>query len=108
MHHHMAMEFTHQGAAWSQEAANLPGINWGTEEEKRKVYVEFKKVEMAAGVRYRPHLGRTAERLGWAWTYWQSDSDFVAWDTAKDDWAGPIREELAPQGESPVVSGLPR
>ena len=28
--------------------------------------------------------GLTAESLGWAWTYWQFDSDFVVYDIAKE------------------------
>src|ERR1035437_830938 len=43
------------------------------------------------------YLARTAESLGWTWTYWQFDSDFLAWDMSRDDWVEPIRAALAPK-----------
>ena len=47
-------------------------------------------------VRYTSYLARTAESLGWAWTYWQFDSDFIVYDIAKDDWVQPIWKALVP------------
>ena len=38
----------------------------------------------------------TAESLGWAWTYWQFDSDFIVYDMARDDWVQPIWKALVP------------
>jgi endoglucanase len=47
-------------------------------------------------VRYTSFLARTAESLGWAWTYWQFASDFIVYDIAKDDWVQPIWKALTP------------
>ena len=118
VHYYLPMAFSHQGAPWSKEGAKLSGVTWGTEEEKRKVDADFAGVqkwaeakkrpmllgefgaydkgEMESRVRYTGYLCRAAERLGWAWTYWQFDSDFIAWDMGKDDWVGPIKGALAP------------
>ena len=51
---------------------------------------------MDARVRYTSYLARTAESLGWTWTYWQFDSDFIAYDIGKDDWVGPVHSALVP------------
>jgi endoglucanase len=45
--------------------------------------------ERLARVRYT-HVARTAEALGWAWSYWQFDSDFIVYDLTPDEWVRPI------------------
>ena len=118
IHYYLPMAFTHQGASWSKETAHLSGVTWGTEEERRRVDADFAgvqqwaktagrpillgefgaydKADMDSRVRYISYLARTAESLGWAWTYWQFDSDFLAYDMAKDDWVGPVHAALVP------------
>jgi endoglucanase len=118
VHYYAPMSFTHQGAPWSPENVHLSGVKWGTEEERRKVEQDFDRVQkwakahdrpillgefgaydkadMDSRARYTSHLTRTAEALGWAWTYWQFDSDFVAYDIDKDAWVEPIRKALVP------------
>jgi endoglucanase len=119
VHYYLPMEFTHQGAPWNRATANLSGVKWGTDEEKAAVGKDFAgvqewskaqkrpillgefgaydKAEMDSRVRYTAYVVRTAESLGWAWTYWQFDSDFLLWDMAKDDWVQPIRKALIPE-----------
>jgi endoglucanase len=121
VHYYAPMKFTHQGAAWSKETASLSGITWGTEAEKHAVEEDFAGVQrwskaqnrpillgefgaydgggadIASRVRYTSHLARTAESLGWAWTYWQFDSDFIVYDIAKDEWVQPIWRALIPE-----------
>jgi endoglucanase len=118
VHYYLPMEFTHQGARWNAQTANLSGITWGTDAEKRSVEDDFAGVQkwsktqrrpillgefgaydrgdIDSRVRYTAHVARTAESLGWAWTYWQFDSDFIVYDMARDDWVQPIWKALVP------------
>jgi hypothetical protein len=34
-------------------------------------------------VRYTAEVVREAERMGWSWSYWQFDSDFIAFDMGR-------------------------
>jgi endoglucanase len=118
VHYYLPMEFTHQGAPWSASTAGLSGVTWGTAEERAKVESDFgrgqrwsinhnrpillgefgayDKGPMQSRVRYTSHVARTAESLGWAWTYWQFDSDFIVYDIDKDRWVEPILKALIP------------
>lgn len=51
---------------------------------------------MASRVAWTSAVARSAERHGFAWTYWQFDGDFVAYDMKKDDWVHPILKALIP------------
>ena len=113
------MNFTHQGAPWSKSTANLSGITWGTNEEMRKAdedlwkanrwakenrrpiflgeFGAYDKADMQYRTLYISYIARTAETLGWAWGYWQFDSDFIVYDIPKDQWVTPILTALIPQ-----------
>jgi endoglucanase len=54
------------------------------------------KDESALAMRatYVGHIARTAESMGWAWAYWQFDSDFIVYDIDKDRWVEPILKAL--------------
>lgn len=117
VHYYLPMPFTHQGAPWTPEFKNLSGIEWlGTEAdlrmlrgnfgiaqkwaeaEKRPILLgefgAYEKADMASRARYTAAVARTAESLGWSWTYWQFDSDFVVYDIDKEQWVGPLLEAL--------------
>jgi endoglucanase len=118
VHYYLPMEFTHQGAPWAKEWVAVSGVKWGTEAEKAKVVADFTPVQQWSKARQRPillgefgaydkgdmasraaytaHVARTAESFGWAWSYWQFDSDFILYDIDKDKWTEPIRKALAP------------
>ena len=118
VHYYLPMAFTHQGAPWVKEMAKLSGVTWGSEDEKRRVDADFAGVQQWASANQRPillgefgaydkgdmdsrvaytsHLARTAESLGWAWTYWQFDSDFIVYNIDKDQWVEPIKKALIP------------
>lgn len=51
---------------------------------------------MESRARYTAYVARTAEFLGWAWTYWQFDADFIVYDIDKDHWVEPIWKALIP------------
>jgi endoglucanase len=123
VHYYVPMEFTHQGARWSKSTAHLSGVTWGTGAEKQRVVDDFAVAQQWAKVNRRPillgefgaydkgameyrvlytaHVARTAESLGWAWTYWQFDSDFIVWDMARDAWVDPILKALIPDTAKP-------
>ncbi len=118
VHYYEPFPFTHQGAPWSPATVNLSGVTWGTEAEKKRVEDDFARVQSWATARRRPillgefgaydkaplesrvryiaHVARTAESLGWAWTYWQFDSDFIVYDIDRDQWVEPILKALIP------------
>ena len=118
VHYYTPMQFTHQGAPWSKETVHLSGVTWGSAEEKKRVEDDFARVQkwsrahrrpillgefgayekapMESRARYTAHVARTAESLGWAWTYWQFDDDFIVYDIDQDQWVEPIRKALVP------------
>jgi len=118
VHYYQPMTFTHQGAPWSPATAKLSGVTWGTNSDKLRVVQDLFAVQEWSNAHRRPILlgefgaydkgptdsrveytfwvARMAESLGWAWTYWQFDSDFIVWDMAKDGWVEPIRKALIP------------
>jgi endoglucanase len=118
VHYYLPMSFTHQGASWSKETANLSGVTWGTDAEVAKMQADFRKADqwskdnrrpiflgefgaydkapMESRVRYIGTAARTAESLGWAWGYWQFGSDFILYDIGKDQWVQPILKALIP------------
>jgi endoglucanase len=118
VHYYLPMQFTHQGARWSPDNARLSGIRWGTDAEKQKVRDDFAGVqkwseanrrpillgefgaydkgEMQYRALYTAYVARTAESFGWAWSYWQFDSDFILYNIDEDHWTEPIKQALVP------------
>ncbi|MFB3924166.1 MAG: glycoside hydrolase family 5 protein [Terriglobia bacterium] len=119
VHYYQPMRFTHQGARWNKETAQLSGITWGSAEEKERIARDFAPVQKWSQEHKRPILlgefgaydkapmdsralyvgavARAAESLGWAWAYWQFDDDFVIFDMDKDHWVEPILRALVPR-----------
>jgi endoglucanase len=119
VHYYEPHEFTHQGASWGDpEWRKLSGIRWGTPADLAKLDENFDKAQAWAKANDRPILlgefgaydkapqedrikytaavARAAERRGWAWTYWQFDSNFIVYDIDKDAWNTPIHRALVP------------
>ena len=122
VHYYHPMPFSHQGAPWSKKNKELSGITWGTAEDRAKVVSDFQKAADWSNAQGRPlflgefgaydgnkadsalamratyvsHIARTAESMGWAWAYWQFDSDFIVYDIDKNRWVEPILTALIP------------
>ncbi len=116
VHYYEPHTFTHQGASWSPEYTRLSGLTWGTPADYAKIEQDFDKAQAWAKQHDRPILlgefgaydkapqksrieytaavARAAEKRGWAWTYWQFDSNFVVYDVDKDAWNEPIYRAL--------------
>lgn len=119
-HYYEPFRFTHQGTSWT-DLEQLSGITWGSEEDRARLRSDFAKVAEWARANNRPVLlgefgaydksgtplemriaytdavAREAERHGFAWAYWQFDSDFIAWDMERDGWVEPIHRALIPE-----------
>jgi endoglucanase len=120
VHYYAPMSFTHQGASWVKEYTALHGVGWGSPAELDRLNADFDKVQAWAAahgrpillgefgaydkaamdyrVRYTSAVARAAEARGWAWCYWQFDSDFIAYDIKADGWVAPIHDALIPRG----------
>ena len=118
VHYYEPFPFTHQGAPWSPETVKLSGIAWGSDKEKARLAADFDRVRawsekhrrpillgefgayekapMGSRVLWTAAVARAAEERGWAWTYWQFDSDFIVYDIDKDRWVAPILGALIP------------
>lgn len=118
VHYYEPMRFTHQGAPWTPEFVRFSGVTWGSETEKKKLADDFGRVQkwslehlrpillgefgaydngpMDSRARYTSFVARTAESLGWAWAYWQFDSDFIVYDIDRDRWVEPLKNALVP------------
>jgi endoglucanase len=119
VHYYSPIQFTHQGAPWSKQNKDLKNISWqATPAEQQAVSLDFDVAQAWSKAAQRPitlgefgayekaalphrvlwtdFVARQAEKRGWSWSYWQFDSDFIAYDLDQDRWFQPIRQALVP------------
>jgi len=118
-HSYEPFRFTHQGAPWvpgmtavhdvpftDADAAAIRAqydkvAAWSKAEDRPILMGEFGAYDKSgtpieARARYTATVRKEAEAHGFAWAYWQFDSDFVLWDMSKDQWVEPLRKALVP------------
>jgi endoglucanase len=119
VHLYDPFEFTHQGASWVKGSAKWLGRTWtGTAIEKaaitrqlekaaawakvhdRPVFLgefgAFEAADMKSRARWTHFVAREAERLGFAWSYWEFCSGFGAYDPKAEAWREPLKTALLP------------
>ncbi|MCF8262080.1 MAG: glycoside hydrolase family 5 protein [Melioribacteraceae bacterium] len=122
VHYYSPIQFTHQGAPWSSNTKDLSGITWTNLPEEEQAIIDdfdiaqkwskkynrpitlgefgaYEKAELPSRIRWTSFVARHAESLGWSWSYWQFDSDFIVYDIDKDEWFEPILNALIPENK---------
>ena len=121
-HYYDPFPFTHQGAPWVPEMLKVKDVAW-TPAQRTQIATDFGKVaewsrqtgrEILLGefgaydesgtptamrTAYTEAVAREAERHGFAWSYWQFDSNFLAWDMERNGWVEPIHKALIPEAK---------
>lgn len=120
IHYYSPIEFTHQGAYWSQNTKDLSGITWTNSASEEKAVNEdfdkaqewstkynrpltlgefgaYEKADLPSRVRWTNYIARQAEARNWSWSYWQFDSDFIVYNINQDEWFLPILNALIPE-----------
>jgi endoglucanase len=119
-HYYDPFPFTHQGASWADEPIrSSSGVRYGKPDEIAQVDKDFAGVKAWSESSGRPILlgefgaydkaamddrvlwtqtvARTAEKYGFAWSYWQFSSNFLLYDFASQKFVQPILKALVPE-----------
>lgn len=121
LHYYLPRPFTHQGASWDPVNVDL-GVPWGTKSEyqvmEEELYVAkmwsdandrpiylgefgaYDKAPMDSRAKWTAAVARNAEKYGFAWAYWQFDSDFILYDFKTNSWVEPLLKALVPETAS--------
>lgn len=118
VHYYAPIRFTLQGARWVPSAKDLSDVAWGSDAERASLVRDFDRVKAWSDAHRRPiflgefgvyekapmdsrarwiaSVARVAEAHGFAWAYWQMDTDFAAYDFQRDAWIAPMLKALVP------------
>ena len=117
IHYYMPIQFTHQGAAWSEKNKDLSGIEWTNEEnEELEITTDFdmakewasknnrplhlgefgvyEKAGLASRIRWTKFVTSQAENRNWSWSYWEFNSGFGVYDMGSDEWNDQLLDAL--------------
>jgi endoglucanase len=120
VHYYDPFPFTHQGATWTNPSReNLVGVPWGTDVDHQTIvrnfstiaawsqdhdrpillgeFGSFDKGDMTSRAAWTSTVARTAESNHFAWSYWQFESSFTAYDIVNQHWIEPIYAALVPE-----------
>ena len=120
-HYYLPFQFTHQGAEWEgEEAQKWLGTTWeATDAEKAEISAHFNsvaewaqrhnnvrillgefgaydKADMPSRGRWTEFVAREAERLGFAWAYWEFAAGFGIYDPDAKVWREDLLKALIP------------
>lgn len=120
VHYYNPFQFTHQGASWAGEQADVwVGTTWtATERQKAALDRDFDTIEEWAESHNRPiYLGEfgaysaapqesreiwtdyvrsAAEKRNFSWSYWEFGAGFGIYDRETDEWRDGLLEAMLP------------
>ncbi len=120
IHYYEPFRFTHQSAPWMASTRDTSGVLWNSlpeerdainedfnvvhewsEKNNRPVYLgefgAYDSADIQSRVLWYDFVSRTAEQMGFSWTVWQFDSDFIVYDIDNNQWNVPIIRALIPE-----------
>jgi endoglucanase len=122
IHYYMPIQFTHQGAPWSEKNKNLSGIEWpgayGNEDSVRKDFQlaqdwsktygrplhlgefgVYNKAGMESRIQWTAFVAREAEKYKWSWSYWEFNQGFGIYNLNTGEWKVGLYKALIPSKE---------
>ncbi len=118
VHYYWPERFTHQGVPWVSDLSSVHDVTFGSDEQKQKIQQDFGRVrdwgrahgrpiflgefgayekgDLESRVTYISTVARLAEAHGFAWAFWEFETDFAAYDMKRGAWNAPILKALVP------------
>jgi endoglucanase len=119
VHYYMPIQFTHQGAEWSEENKNLSGIEWPNSEAEEQAIISdfdiasewskannrpihlgefgvYNKTGMDSRIRWTNFVSRQADMRKWSWSYWEFCQGFGIYNIENNTWKNGLLDALIP------------